>query len=208
MSGLIRQHTLSDLDALDRRRVWENYLEVAKRLSEIRGSALGDGVLKRMDFQLQSWVEFQTAHGESLNYATPRDGAFIPNALLEMVQDDGFYELRVAWSIDVQLSNSSKFIVAWPVFDGKACYEGMDYLQQDQVVKCIAPVPGNPAVDPSDSGNLQAGDSLSNVHGDVTLGNSFNVVGLNGRSHLSIMIKSVGRFDVKKCTISVKRVLR
>lgn len=207
MSGLIRKHRLLTGDVLDRRRLRECFFEVAQRLSMIPSHALADEHLTREDFDLHAWVEMLVSHSENIGFITPNYGYVVADSMLEVVHDDSYFEAKLAWSIDVNISDgaASNLLYAFPVIDGVGAYHLMDFLMADQLVSYTF-VAGTTAVIPED-GTPQDAYTFDTVY-RTNLGNHGNVVGLNGHSHVGIMVGSIGKFKIQKCDIVIKKVLR
>lgn len=213
----LRPHVLADKDALSRRRVWENFLYFAERLNEVRASTLGDRVLHRGSFDLTTWMELNVVNATTLNFLTPDYGYIVPDALIEDVQDDGFAEGVIGWSLEIIPSgDGSHMIMAWPVVDGQALYGGEDHLQVDQIIQYPTISAHSLAMDPANT-NLEVSvgkfnDDLDAFGSGITyrlaLGNRCTYLGLNARSHVGIVVQSIGRFEIKKCTVTRRRVLR
>lgn len=207
MSGLIREHRLLAGDVLDRRRLRESFFEMAQRLNMIQAQSLADNHLTREDFELNSWVEMLNSHAEDINFVTPDYGYIVADSLVEVIHDDSYFEAKLSWSLDVNITNgaASNLMYAYPIVDGIPAYHLMDFLMADQLVSYTF-VAGNPAVVPED---VTPNDAYTfDTTYRTCLGNHGNVVGLNGRSHVGIMVGSIGKFGVKKSDILVKKVLR
>lgn len=209
MNGSIRQHFLTQGDALDFRRVEELFLEAARRFNGIGGHAIGNKQFRRDAWNLFTWEEYLSKEARDLEFTIPEHGLIVSNCLLEVVHDDGFLEAELSWSLDVQPNGGAdpKAIFAWPVLGGQALYQGEDMAMCSQLVQHVTPVAGVPAVDPTDSSNEDAPQVIDDTL-KITLGNSCAVALQNGRSHAGLALLSIGRFTVQKSTLAVRKVLR
>lgn len=206
MTGLIRKDQLLNGDALDRRRIWESFMEAAERLSEISSFAIGDGILGRENFELNSWIEMYTSHSQSQNFVAPDYGSVVSDSMIEVVHDDSFFEGRICWAIDLRPGDAGKLAFAYPVVDGIPIYGALDFMMVDQLIEYIY-IYGATAVDPDNEVTQAASASFVNTY-NSSLGGEAHVQGLNGRSSVVIMVRSIGEFVINKCDISLKKVLR
>ena len=234
MTGVIRQHVLSVNDALDRRKVTELFLEMAKRLSAIDGHAIRGTQLRRGNFKIDAWEEYQSDLDWGINFLTPEMGYVVPATSYDFVLDDSYVEANVTWSIQATPGDeqASNMLMAIPVVDGVGVYGAEDWLEVDQLLNYdVLTAFGNAAIDPTEqnyvggvsfqdavaddaySWALDAGTTFSlsggdNVDGVMSLGNSGHVVALNGRSRVGIVVFSIGKFKVTKATMLLRKVLR
>jgi hypothetical protein len=208
---LLRPHVLADGGALDRRRLEENFLFAARLLAEIPNRALGDKQLERSNFGLATWEEFYAQRAAGLDFVVPDQGYILPDSLTPVVHDDGDFEAKITWSIDVEVRDGLA-LFAWPTVDGQALWGGMDMLIADQLVRYdLSKMTGTDALDPTtyQEKDFLDADSLSGTC-KASLGNTCTVQGRNGRSIFGVAVTSLGsrQFRVKKSTVALRKVLR
>jgi hypothetical protein len=206
--GMVRPHFLANGDALDRRRMEELFLYVAKRLQEIGGASIEPEQFTRHEFDIDSWEEYQANFGSSLSYIVPDMGYSIVATTIDVVSDDSFFEGVLTWSIKVEVGSAaaSNMIAAVPTMDGLPLYAGEDFIEVDQLIRYNYKTNLDPAVNPATDETLD-GSPFSNAYG-LTLGNQIGFTGLNGRSRLAIVIVSIGKFKVTSCAVNLRKVLR
>ena len=102
----LRKHKISNNDALDKRKLKENYLFFANQLSEIGSDSIARSQLKNADFELDSFIEFKDT---GYTYSSDRKGqiqgdvgtsAAIINSI-ESFDIQGDYS--ISWTIQVDL---------------------------------------------------------------------------------------------------------
>ena len=209
MNGPIRPHRLNEGDALNRRRIEENFLFLSQRINSPDGTMLGDRALGRADFETHTWSEFFCSHAQGMNFSAKEHRYLVSDSLKYVEINDGSFEGRFTWSMDVELKGDGHFIMAYPVVDGQPVYGGADIFMMDTLFYCDGDetdnfIPGAAALEPSTIEKAASiGGILILIYNRATLGGVCTVVGGNGRYPIGLMVFSIGDFRVKKVTTSL-----
>lgn len=187
---------------LDRRIIEELFLDAASRFSFIRKDAIGDGVLDRTKFELESFTALYYNYDYDIQYIVP-DFAHVPpgsNIVLDI--KDSFFNVTVAWSLEL-IANSANcyFVAAWPVINGEAVWELMDFKQKGPLI----PDYGTALPDPFKDAQVSVGFSEDD---EISMGMFGSCSGLSGRGDNVIMILGVGDWKIIKSSMSIVQVLR
>jgi hypothetical protein len=208
MTGLVRPHFLSSGDALDRRRVQELFLYAANLLNELSGTGIKNAQFTRTNFNMDTWEEYQSDYDTNMRFITPEMGYALPAAALDVQCDDSFFDGMLSWSIAVEVGSAlaSNMVMAIPTLCGIPLYGGEDWQEVDQLISYTLGDPADPAINPDEI----EGDDASSMDASygLSLGNSVGFTGLNGRGRAGILIYSLGKFKVKACSITCRKVLR
>lgn len=193
---MIRLYQLTSGAVLDRRIVEELFLEAASRVSNLTADAFGDKVITRANVLVNALDDFEFNRDHSLFYNLPDFPARIPASNVKYRVQDSFSQYTLGWSIEVQAKDQDgKFILGWPVVNGEAVWGLLDYRVAGQLLKYDTGGEVFPTPD-----DLVAGDSF-NENSLLTLGTMGAVDGLNGVGDTSVMVMSLGNFQIKKSSI-------
>lgn len=193
---MIRIHQLTTGAVLDRRILEELFLEAARRASNITELAFGDSVLTRENILVTALDDFEFNREHGLSYNLPDFPARIPAGNVKYRVQDSYAQYTLGWSVEVQaVDGEGKFILGWPVVNGEAVWGLLDYRGAGQVKKYNTEDVPYPEPDSAIAGDTFTEDSL------LTLGTMGAVDGLSGVGDTSVMVMSLGNFQIKKSAI-------
>lgn len=204
---IIRLYQPQPGSAFDRRVITELFMEAAKRFTAVGTDALGDKEFPRNRFSLDTFLEMQTNYEDSIIYDTPKYGHQAPGSDLIVINDDGYFDGELSYSLRVTPEGSHPYrIMAWPTVDGKALWEAESWAEVDQL---LTYTPGN--TDPentiANASNMFLVSDEETTQLPISLGNSTVVRGFNARSMTGVLVASIGRFNIVSSQIQLfKRV--
>lgn len=226
----IRRHYLNSGDSLDRRRLEEDFLQVAQELNDLRDYSVARKSVRRRNFNSDSWMQFVWNLDERRNN---KHYVGIKRNIAAIAVDISFpdyTEVVVDWSCNVQTLNNhapygnstnAKLIVLCPSLNGVMYWGGSDLMELNWPFSSAA---GNNQFrkdfdfqDPDEAGE----DYVSMTH---TMSGSFAAVVPAGNSRLGMIYNSTAGdypYDprdtvnlkkedwvIKNATIVARRIIR
>jgi hypothetical protein len=197
-----RLHHFQEGDALFRRRILEVFLEAARRAREVRSDNIANGQTGRSSFYGHSFEEMSYNRELNLSFTYPSHKRIVPGTEVVLQNDDPFIVGEICWTMEVECtSDSSAFIVGWPVVDGEAVWSGECYACYGAEFVTTGGESGRPSTDTDNGGSFSNGTKL-------TLGCTTTFVGYTGKYTVGVLIHANGQWKVNRSQVTIRSLFR